>query len=346
VEEVSGYIGNYESKIRKNGGEIIEFKHGIIVVATGGEEHRVSDYFYGENERVITQLELEKILYEERLKEYKPTSIVMIQCVEGREEGRLYCSRVCCGEAIKNAIKIKEKYKEKIEVYILYRDIRTYGLKEKYYTEARDKGVIFINYDLENKPKVEVEEEKLKVKVWDHFLSKYIVIDADLLVLSPPIVPASTNEELSKLLKVPLNEDKFFLEAHVKLRPIDFATDGIFVCGLAHNPKYIDESIAQAKGAAARALTILNRKFVEKEGTVCVVDENRCVGCGVCVNVCAYSGVELKEKIIEGVKQMVAYVNEAVCKGCGACSSTCKSGAIEVKGVSKESIVQAIKGGV
>ncbi len=271
----------------------------------------------------------------------------MIQCVNSRELGRLYCSRVCCGEAVRNSLKLKEIYPN-ADIYILYRDIRTYGLKEKYYGTARDKGVVFIRYDLEHKPQVELIEKenpdsKLLIKTIDPILDGQVVIEADLLILSVSIDASPENKELAKLLKVPLNEDGFFLEAHVKLRPVDFATDGVFVCGLAHGPKYIEESIVQAEAAAARALTILSKKTIEAEGTICWVNPEKCSGCGVCVEVCAYSAIELKEKtLMSGVTLEVAEINEAMCKGCGACAASCRGGAIELRGFTDDQIFEAV----
>ena len=271
----------------------------------------------------------------------------MIQCVCSREDERLYCSRVCCGEAIKNALLIKKSHPN-TEIYILYRDIRTYGLMEKYYSQARDKGIIFMRYDLEHKPQVESLGKDninsgLKIATFDLLLNRKITIEADLLVLSAAIDAPQANKELAKILKVPLNKEAFFLEAHMKLRPVDFATDGVFMCGLAHCPKNMDESIIQAKAAAARALTILTKKTIEAEGTISWVSPERCTACGVCVKVCAYSAVELKEKTIAPkVTRTVAEINEALCKGCGVCAASCRSGAINLRGFTDDQIYEAL----
>ena len=354
IEDITGYIGNYKTRLSSVSGDrpsqtanrkpTTEIEHGIVVVATGANEHKTEEYLYGKSKRVITQLDLEKRLSSvsggSKTENRPPKTVVMIQCVDSREEGRLYCSRVCCGKAVKNSLKLKEIYPN-AEIYVLYRDIRTYGLSEKYYAQARDDGVVFMRYDLDHKPHVELVDKedtdgKLRIKTIDPVLESKIVLDADLLVLSVSIDALQENEDLAKLLKVPLNEDGFFLEAHVKLRPVDFATDGVFVCGLAHGPKYIEESIVQAEAAAARALTILSKKTILAEGTICSVNPDRCTGCGVCVEVCAYSAIELNEE------KGVAEINEAMCKGCGACSASCRCGAIDLRGFSNEQIFEAV----
>jgi len=337
LQNIEGYIGNYKTTfLTEDDGKVHQVEHGVVIVATGARELRPEEYLYGKHKRVITQLDFEKVIL--NLPRYK--NIVMIQCVGSREGERLYCSRVCCSQAIKNALQVKKRHPN-TEIYILYRDIRTYGLMEKFYSQARDQGIIFIRYDLDHKPEVEaIEPEdpfgRLRVKVVDPLMNKKITIDADLLVLSAAILAPEENKDLAKLLKVPLNKEGFFLEAHMKLRPVDFATDGVFMCGLAHCPKNSDESIIQASAAASRALTVLSKHYIESEGIVSWVNEVRCVGCGVCVSVCAYSAVELKEKeIMPKVKKSVAEVNEALCKGCGACAASCRSGAINLAGVSR-----------
>jgi heterodisulfide reductase subunit A len=330
VEDVSGYVGNFKSTVisSSSGQSKTELEHGIVIVATGGEEYTPNEYLYGENSRVVTQAELEKSLATGDA-ERKLGSVVMIQCVGSRDEDHPYCSRICCVEAIKNALKIKEVDPE-ADVYILYRDVRTYGLMEKYYEEARERGVLFIRYDEEKKPEVSVRgsdgDEGLEVSVYDPVLGEQIAIDADLVVLSAAVLHSEDNERLAKMLKVPVNEDGFFLEAHAKLRPVDFATDGVYVCGLAHSPKLIEESVSQAKAAVSRACMVLSKDEIEAEGISARVNKNRCSGCGLCVLVCPYNALE-----IDG-EQNVAVVNVAMCKGCGACAATCRSSAIDVLG--------------
>ena len=322
VVNVEGYVGNFESVIcHDNVDEKV--KHGVIIVAIGAEEYKpYGEYFYGEDSRVLTQLEFEEILSSGKLNAEK---IVMIQCVKSRVPERPYCSRICCTQAIKNALKAKE-INPNAEIYILYRDIRTYGFKEKYYEVAREKGIIFINYSLDNKPRVVKENGKLTVYVYDAVMKNEIAIEADLLILSSGLIPRSNAEELSKMIKVPLTKNKFFLEAHTKLKPVDFATDGIFLCGLAHYPKFIEECIAQACGAAARAATILSKPYIEGEGAIAFVNEVKCRGCGRCEEVCEYGAI----KVEEHNGRLLAKVNEALCKGCGACSVKCPTGAVKI----------------
>jgi heterodisulfide reductase subunit A len=317
--KVEGYIGNFKTTIHSSGKED-EIEHGTIVVATGAKEYTPTEYLYGTNPRVVTQHELEDQLVQD---EFKAKTVVMIQCVGSRNETRPNCSRICCSQAVKNALKIKELSPE-AEVYVLYKDVRTYGFKEDYYCEAASKGVLFIAFDDEHKPKVTQDEGKLIVTAWDPVLKTSIPIEPDLLVLSVATIPNPDNERLAKMLKVPLSKDGFFLEAHMKLRPLDFATDGIFLCGTAHWPKFIEESVSQACGAASRAAIILSKKTLQAEGIVSFIDENLCVGCGLCVSICPYSAIDKNEKGL-------AYVNEVLCKGCGTCAASCPKRAITMR---------------
>jgi len=341
IEKVEGFVGNFKTQVR-NGNEVKEFDHGVIIVATGAEEYRPKEFLYGQDTRVITQKELEEriVLHPDKLKDLK--NVVMIQCIGSRDDDRPYCSRICCSEAIKNALKLKSMAPE-MNVYVLYRDIRTYGFKEDYYEKAREAGVLFIRYEPEREPRLETGGDGLQVFVHEPILHDDLLIRTDLLVLSQGIVaPYEENEHLSKMLKVPLNEDGFFLEAHMKLRPVDFATEGIFLAGLAHSPKSIEESISQANAAVARALTYLSKKELETIGTISEVDEKKCIGCGLCESVCPYKAVEiLTKRTIVGQKQ-VAQINKALCKGCGACTASCRSGSIDLKGFTNAEVVAQI----
>jgi heterodisulfide reductase subunit A len=321
IKDVSGCIGSFTTTIEQNGMEK-KLEHGVVIVATGGKEYKPTEFLYGTDPRIITQLELEKKCARNELGSVK--SIVMIQCVGSRTEERPYCSRVCCTEAVKNALKIKELVPD-AEVNILFRDMRTYGFREDFYTHAAEKGVHFIRYYEDSIPEVKLENGVLNIYVKDHLIEQTLHLKPDLLVLSTATIPDPENEQLSKNLKVPLSKDKFFLEAHMKLRPVDFATEGVFLCGLAHSPKFIEECISQSNGAVARAVTVLSKQFIEGEATISVVSENKCIGCGSCVESCEYGAPELTKKE-DG--SMVSHINEALCKGCGACAVACCNGAI------------------
>ncbi len=342
VAEVEGFVGNFKSKIRSNdSGEITEIEHGAVIVATGAKELETDEYLRGKDPRVVTLRELETALGQKNGEMNgsldKARSVVLIQCVGSRCDERPYCSRICCNKSIKNALKLKERNPD-TNIYVLYRDVRAYGLHELEYRQAREKGVIFIPYAEDAKPQVACENGGLTVRAFDPTLQKTVAIEADLIGLAVGIVaPAADNKILSQMLKVPLNSDGFFLEAHVKLRPVDFATDGVFVCGLAHYPKDVSESVAQARAAAARAMTVLSKDTIEAEGKVSHVRTQSCAACGACVAVCPFSAIEIDEEV------HAAVVNEALCKGCGACSATCRSGAIDLGGFRDEQLVAAIE---
>ena len=334
VSEVEGYVGNFKTTVNC-GGEKKEVSHGIAIVATGAMEYRPTEYLYDVDKRVLTQKELEEKLANGL---FEAKTVAMIQCVGSRNAERSYCSRICCSQAVKNALRIKELSPE-TEVYILYKDMRTYGFLEDHYREASSKGVLFIRYDDENNPKVTQENGKLKVTVWEPVVKIWITIETDLLALSAATVPNPDNEDLAKMLKVPLSKDRFFLEAHMKLRPVDFATDGIFLCGLAHWPKSIEESISQACAAAARAITILSKDTLEVEGAIASVSEELCGGCRFCESVCEYGAIRMKE--VEG--KLRAEVLKALCKGCGVCGSTCPSKAISMLHFTDSQILAQVK---
>ncbi len=359
VKELKGSVGNFNSLIvNELTGETTEIRHGIAILATGAREYIPQEYSYGEDERIITQRELEEKISSCKLQITNLKSIVMIQCVGSRDEKRQYCSRICCSSAIKNALKIKEINPE-TEIYILFRDVRTYGFKEIYYKKARERGVYFIRYDGDEKPKVVINSEcsssaikkgeetfrkssRIYVLVKDRILNKQIKIPTDLVILSVGIVPNDDCLEISKICKVPLSEEGFFLPAHVKLRPVDFATDGLFVAGLNSSPKFIDETISQANAAVARAITILSKDEIYAEGKIAKVNREKCNACGLCVKVCAFNAVEIVEEKISGKEVAYAKVNETLCKGCGTCCSTCRSSAIDLKGFSNEYMLEAI----
>jgi heterodisulfide reductase subunit A-like polyferredoxin len=340
IEAIEGSIGHFKTKIAMNGTSK-EIEHGTVIVATGAKEYEPKEYLYGEDERVLTQLELEHRLVAIDGFFTSPGrglgTIVMIQCVGSRDDERPYCSRLCCTEAVKNALKIKE-LSPTTGVYVLYRDVRTYGFRESYYTEARKKGVVFIRYDKDKKPGVSKNGKGLEVHVHDQTLGVLVTIPADLVVLSTGIVPNEDSKTIAQFLKIPLNKDGFFLEAHMKLRPVDFATDGVFLAGLAHFPKRIEESIIQAQAAAARAATVLSRDGIELEGNISqVVDEN-CDGCAYCIDTCPYKAITLLEYMREDAIKKTVETNETTCKGCGCCMATCPKKGIFVRGFKLEQI--------
>jgi heterodisulfide reductase subunit A-like polyferredoxin len=333
LKSVAGSVGDFTSVIAKNGDETT-VEHGAVILAVGAEEATPTEYLYGSDPRVMTQREFEEKL---AAGEDVGERVVMIQCVGSREEGRAYCSRICCTQAMKNALHFKKK-KEEGEVFILYRDVRTYGLKERFYTQARERGVRFIHYEPEAKPEVSVEDGKLRVAVNDPVLRRRVVTDADAVVLAPAIVPAQDAEELAKMLKVPLNADGFFLEAHMKLRPIDFATEGIYLCGMAHSPKLVNESVVQAMGAAARAATLLAKDELELEAAISEVIDANCDGCAYCIDPCPFDALTLIEYVRGDQIKKTVQTNPALCKGCGVCMATCPKQGIFVRHFKPEQI--------
>jgi len=328
----SGFKGNFTSLLISDGVPF-EVNHGVTIVATGGVEYRGNEYGYGQDDRILTQLEFENFLS----KGDEVTginSVVMVQCVGPAEK---FCSRLCCTTALKNALKLKD-INPQAEVSIIYRDIRTYGFKEKLYTRAREAGVRFIQYEFDRKPDVELPnfesgaaEQPIRIKVWEPILDRELEIQPDLLILSTPIVPSPGTRELASLLKLSLNMDGFFLEAHVKLRPVDFAAEGVFMAGLAHYPKFLDETIAQAQAAASRAAIILSKETIQTNAKVAVVDPQACVGCLTCVRICPYDVPQIGADFT-GVGNILgaAFIEPAICHGCGICVSECPARAIQL----------------
>jgi heterodisulfide reductase subunit A len=329
VASSSGYLGNYTTRLATATGET-EVKHGVVVVATGAIEGSTSEYLYGRHPAVMTALEFEARLAGPEL----PRQVVIIQCVGSREPGRPYCSRVCCQEAIKNALLLKARRPD-ATVVILYRDIRTYGFKEKYYRQAREQGVIFIQYEPERKPVVRPAGDRVEVEALDPILGESVLIRADCLVLSTGVEPVD-NSDLSRVFKLPLTSDGYFSEAHLKLRPVEFAADGSYLCGLAHGPKLLEEALAQGRAAAVRAGALLGKPTVTGRATVAAVNSRRCIACGLCVEVCPYDARAIDERT------GVAEVREILCQGCGACVVACPSGASEHKGFEKRQIMAMI----
>ena len=330
-----------------------ELDHGAIVIATGGKMYEPKEYLYGKDKRVITQRELEKRLANPNGQIPNPNAdnskignwkleigncVVMIQCVGSRDDEHPYCSRICCSQAIKNALKLKGKRPE-TEVYVLYRDVMTYGFLEEYFTEARKKGVIFLRYELEEPPEVSVDQGELRVKVRDPILDEWLLITPDLLVLSPGITP-NDNSHLATTLSLPLNEDGFFEEANVKFRPLDFMHDGVYLCGLAHSPRSIPESIDQAYGAATRAISLLCRKEISSRRAIAEVSERWCVGCELCIEYCPYDARVMDEE------RKIAVVRETICQGCGVCQVVCPSSASKLRSFKDPQVLAMIHAGL
>ena len=336
ISRVEGFVGNFETTLSSNGNEEI-LEHGVAIMATGASPFQPSEYAYGQDDRIITALELDRKFIEEDPSLNELSTAVFIQCVGSREPDRMYCSRVCCTHAVDNALALKRRNPD-MNVFVLYRDLRTYGEKESIYKEAREAGVFFIRYALERKPQVTVEDDKVLVKVSDHIIGRPVVIQTDLLTLATAIIP-NKNDQLANFFKISTNDDGFFVERHAKLGPSEFATDGVFLCGLAHYPKPIDESIAQGQAAASRAVTLLARESIFTSGIIAETAPAMCSQCGVCVSVCPYSAPFFAE---DGPWTGRAQINPVLCKGCGLCVASCRSGAIHLKGFDNDQIFSQI----
>ena len=306
-------------------------------MATGASPHQPAEYGYGDSPKIISALELDRKFMENDTSLKDVNTAVFIQCVGSREPERMYCSRVCCTHSIDSALNLK-KLNPDMNVFILHRDVRTYGEREYLYREAREAGVIFIRYDLDRKPVVNIKDHKILVKTVDHIIGRPVEIETDLLTLATAVIP-NRDDRLANFFKVPVNDDGFFVERHAKLGPSEFATDGVFLCGLAHYPKPIDESIAQGRAAASRAVTLLARKTIFTSGMIADTNPALCSECGVCVSVCPYSAPSRTE---EGPWTGRAQINPVLCKGCGLCVASCRSGAIHLKGFDNDQIFSQI----
>ena len=344
ITDVSGYVGNFITTVETEG-RIKELKHSASVLAIGAEVYKPTEYLYGENDKVFTHLELGEQIANGEEKVINAESLVMIQCVGCRNEDRNYCSRVCCSHAIKNALKLKEINPE-MDIYILFRDMRTYGFREDYYREASEKDVKFIRYEPDDKPQVQAVKEGgkeiLRATVLDPILGQRLELDADVLSLAAAVIPSASTHEVARLFKVTLSPDDFFKEAHVKLRPVEFAADGVYLCGTAHYPKHIQETINQAYGAAGRVLTLLSQDTVIASGSVAEVKDLDCVSCGACITACTYDAIEFRDTT-QGRK---AWVNPILCKGDGVCNAKCPTNAIVLKHFTNEELCSQIDAAV
>ncbi|MHC4577600.1 MAG: FAD-dependent oxidoreductase [Planctomycetota bacterium] len=340
ITSVSGYVGNFVTTVESEG-MVRQIEHGAAILATGASEYTPTEYLYGKDDRVMTQLELEERIGSGDAGLLASRSLAMIQCVGCREEDRNYCARICCSQAIKNALSLKQVNPSK-EITIFFRDMRTYGFSEDYYREAAEQGVRFVRFEPEAKPEVEAAQGEgrpvLRVTAPDPILGQKLAIDVDHLVLSAAVIPSAGSDEAGRLFKVAKNPDGFFQEAHVKLRPVDFAADGIFLCGTAHYPKHLSETINSAHGAAGRAASLLAQDTVTASGSVCHVVDADCIACGACVTACTYGAVQMR-KTPEG---KTAEVNPALCKGDGLCCAKCPTGAIVLDHFTDEAIFSQI----
>ena len=343
LESLNGFVGNFTSVVTTRNGKKSEehnIDHGVIIVATGGREYRPEKVLGKKlpktNKKILTQQELE-IRLAGKAKTRAPKSILMVQCAGSRGDELQYCSKNCCNQAVKNALKIKEINPES-QVIVLYRDLRTYGYAEDAYREAREKGVIFVPYSMDNKPVINANSNKVEIKYHDPILEDDVTLAPEVLALSVGIVPEDT-EELSRLLKIPVNANKFYLEAHVKLRPVELPVAGVYVCGLAHSPKPLDEIVVQAQAAAAKAAIPLVQGKVSVEPIVSNIDKEQCIGCSLCASLCPYQAIEM----VKEDKKRKARTIVASCKGCGICASHCPTFAISMGGFTNEQICAQIK---
>ena len=335
IAQVDGFVGNFKTTISQNGENRV-LEHGVTIIASGASEFKPDGYLYGQDSRVVTGLELQQRFIDKDPSLGQTDTAVFIQCVGSRIPERPYCSKVCCTQSIKSAMKLKD-INPQMNVFVLYRDMRPYGLREDLYREARSAGIRFIRYNADKDLNVTNGDQGLKVSFADRVLGRMMDIHPDLLVLASAVVPPAENP-LAQLYKVPVNADGFFAEAHVKLRPVDFATDGVFVCGLAHAPKPIDESITQAQAASARAVTVLALKDIKLGGIISHIRPELCSGCLGCINVCPFGAITFDNQ------KFVAEVNPALCKGCGACSAVGPSEAPALMGFDNNQIYAQIKG--
>jgi heterodisulfide reductase subunit A len=345
VTMAEGFVGNFRTTIATRDGLTKTIEHGVGVVAIGGKALRPREYGYDRIPSVVTALEFDRLFKLKEQHALGAKSVVFIQCVGSREEGRMYCSKVCCTHSVQSAIELKQEDPGRM-VYILYRDMRTYGQREALYKKARELGIIFINYDLHGKPVVSENGKQVTVEVWDHVLHRPLQIDADMVVLATAIVANPDAEKLNRLYKLSVDGDGFFQEAHAKLRPVDFATDGMFVAGLAHYPKPVEESVAQALAASARAATLLSRSQVSLDAVKAEPNLEYCDGCALCIDVCPYHAITLVEGSAGGgapAEKKYISVNKAQCKGCGLCQGTCPKRGVAVQGFTMEQISAQIE---
>jgi heterodisulfide reductase subunit A2 len=344
ITQVAGYLGNFTTTVKTEGRTKV-IKHGASVLAIGADAYKPTEYLYGEHDAVFTHLEIGEQIAAGNEAVLNAESLVMIQCVGSRNEQFNYCSRVCCGHAVKNALKLKEK-NPAMRIYILFRDMRTYGFKEDDYRRASELGVQFIRYTPEDPPEVEAVSDggadMIRVTVTDPILGQRLELDAAVLSLAAAVRPPESIHRIAGLFKVTLSPDDFFKEAHVKLKPVEFAADGVFLCGTAHYPKHIPETINQAYGAAGRVITLLSRDTVVASGSVARVNEYDCVSCGACITACTYDAIQFHDT----PKGKKAIVNPILCKGDGLCNAKCPTNAIVLKHFTNQALCGQIDAAV
>jgi heterodisulfide reductase subunit A-like polyferredoxin len=335
LAEAEGFVGNFKSTI-KTGDRTEVVEHGVVIIAIGAQQLRPNEYHFGSHPNIFVSLDLDRAIASDpgRFKDVRVAAF--IQCVGSREPQRIYCSKVCCTHSIRSALILKE-LNPQMDIYILFRDIRTYGEREEVYREARSKGIAFIRYSPDEKPEVEIQGDKLRVTLIDQALQMPVQLDADIITLASAIVPPEDIKVLSRRYKLAVNDEGFFQEAHAKLRPVDFATDGVYMAGLAHGPKPVEESIAQAQAAAARAVCLLAARNIYTSAEVAYINSACCSGCGVCVEICPFGAASIDTKTGR------AQINPAQCKGCGLCVASCRSGASNVKGFGRTQTYAMIK---
>ena len=328
ITQVDGFVGNFKTTVLKDGTQTV-LEHGVTLIASGASELKTDQHLYGQDPRVVTGLELQRRFIENDPALGQLKTAVFVQCVGSRTPDRPYCSKVCCTQSIKSALKLKE-INPATDVFVLYRDLRPYGLREDLYRKARSAGIVFIRYNSDKAFNVALEQEDLHVTFADRVLGRQMEIRPDLLILASAVVPDMENP-LARFYKVPQNQDGFFAEAHVKLRPVDFSNDGVYMAGLAHYPKLLDETIVQAQAAAARAATILSKEQLSVGGIVVEVDAELCVGCLTCVRACPYDVPQIQADLA-GVGGILgaAHINPAQCRGCGICVGECPAKAIQL----------------
>jgi heterodisulfide reductase subunit A len=338
VTAVTGHVGDFTTTIRSGTSRKRTIQHGVAIITTGAKRYIPEEYEYGKIPKVVASIEFDKLHMHNETRVANGKSFVFIQCVGSRNQERPYCSKSCCTHSIQSAIKLKKEVPSR-QIYILYREIRTYGQRERIYSQARELGIIFINYELHGPPKISREDTGVLVEVWDHVLHRPLEIKADMVILASATLASPEAVELANLFKLPLNADGFFQEAHAKLRPVEFNVDGVFVAGLAHYPKPLEESISQALAAAAKAGRLLARKEIALEPNTALVDPVLCDGCGLCIDTCPYRAISLVEYLDEaGTPLKTVAIDQVLCKGCGICQGTCPKRGVTIAGFTYDQI--------